>query len=65
MIGEELDEPFAVGVRIRSRSEVTPWRTAWAIGSWDPSWLNAAPVTFSYAEQPDLDVNQEHADRWQ
>jgi hypothetical protein len=51
----------------RMRQYVRAWINEWELVRLDPSYLprtEVVPITFSYAEQPDLDVNDEHADRW-
>lgn len=52
----------------RMRQYVRAWINEWDLVRLDPTYhphTKVVPVTFSYAEQPDLDVNEEHPDRWQ
>ena len=52
----------------RMRQYVRAWINEWDLVRLDPTYdprTEVAPVTFSYAEQPDLDVNAEDTDRWQ
>jgi hypothetical protein len=46
---------------------VRAWINEWDLVRLDPSdhpRTEVAPITFSYAEQPELDVHEEPADRW-
>jgi hypothetical protein len=50
----------------RMRQYVRAWINEWDLVRLDPSYhprTEVAPITFSYAEQPGLDVDDEHADR--
>ena len=52
----------------RMRQYVRAWINEWDLVRLDPSYrphTEVAPIAFSYAEQPDLDVNEERTDRWQ